>query len=1503
MASNNKSPPLLSNSKSYNDWLKLIDIWRKFTTLEPEKQGPAIVLSLQGEAQDAILELDTSEISGENGVDKIIERLNRLYKKDELTEKYNALEAFETYKRNSNTSIREFLTEFEKRYHKTKSYGTIWSDDLLAYRLLKSANLTTRDEQLVKATIGELKYETVKTKLVKIFSDISEVPTSNLNNLNIKSEPTFHTQDHLIDTVPIYNPDFEEQCDSQNQEFISECQYEPEYFNDTFYNRNKESKFNKKPKLVTYNNTKYQQKGPTQQYPQNSNWRIPRQDLTRKPQSKQGKNPLDKYGNQTKCAICHSINHWAHNCPDRESENTFVVNEVILHQSDYDNPSELKYLMSETWSSALLDCGASKTVCGKEWLTQYINNLNDHDQQKVCYGESNHIYRFGDGRKVNAIHSAKVPAMIGSHNIEIETDVVDNDIPLLFSKSSMKKANMKLNFEDDTITIFNENIPLITTNSGHYAIPITRAKQLINNLDRKTDMSITLTMSENNNNHNIALKLHRQFAHPSKEKLLQLIKNAGEPWCSNQKLKAEINEVSKNCPTCKLYKKAPPRPVVGLPMATEFQETVAMDLKFYNNKILLHLIDHSTRLSASSFIPNKNPDTILTFIFKIWISIYGAPQKFLTDNGGEFANSKFIDMAKALGITVKTTAGESPWSNGLVERHNLVLSEMLDKVLEDTQCHPDLAVSWCINAKNSLHSVHGFSPYQLAIGKNPKLPSTLNENAPALTRQPVSKIVSNNLEALHKAREAFIASENSEKIRRALAHNIRTSGDIKYVTGDSVYYKRMDSREWHGPAKVLGQDGQQVLVKNGSIYVRVHPCRLQLVHKNYEHIQDISNEKENQSSKTPTKSNDNPSTVLETSDSEDENDQLNLQNRSPRGNNNINSIKESNTIESSNLTQENKASKLKALAPKTKVKYQVNKNDTWESAEITSRAAKATGKNRNWWNIKNPTGQQQSVNFEHIHDFEIQQNKENPTSEPDIIQQMSRLSLENIPANLESSEDEKQIHETLLVKNKCDVIKAKHKELEQWNQEGVYSEQTDEGQDCISLRWVLKEKIIDGEKIVKARLCARGFEEEQCFRTDSPTCCKEGLRLTCCVISSNKWLLNSLDVKTAFLQGKLMERTVYVRPPKEAQTDKVWKLRKCIYGLSDASRYWYLKLREELIKLGATPIQLDQGIFIWHKNNIPIGIMACFVDDVLWGGNTKFENTIKKLKQIFFISAEHKQIFDYIGIRLEQKADFSIIITQKEYINSITPIPLTKEDYKNPKRKLSQTETTKLRGILGKLNWVSGMTRPEISFFVCETSTRIKDATISDLISANKIVKFIQNTPTYILIPNLHIESLYIKIFADASFNNLPNGGSQGGFIVLLSDKFNNIAPIAWSSIKLKRVARSTLAAETLALTDGCDTSFFIASLAKEIIYPKFPKDIAIEGYTDNHSLYETLKSTNSVLDRRLRVEISALREMCENNELSINWIEKQCQLSDVLPKTGTSPQSLIDNLQKGKLE
>ena len=109
----------------------------------------------------------------------------------------------------------------------------------------------------------------------------------------------------------------------------------------------------------------------------------------------------------------------------------------------------------------------------------------------------------------------------------------------------------------------------------------------------------------------------------------------------------------------------------------------------------------------------------------------------------------------------------------------------------------------------------------------------------------------------------------------------------------------------------------------------------------------------------------------------------------------------------------------------------------------------------------------------------------------------------------------------------------------------------------------------------------------------------------------------------------------------------------------------------------------------------------------------------------------------------------------------------------------------------------------------------VKDATVSDLIAPNKVVKFIQNITTCIHIPTFDTEWLNIKLYSDASFNNLLNSSSQGGFIILLSDNYNNVARIAWSPIKLQRFARSTMAAETLALSDSCDTSYFVASLKK----------------------------------------------------------------------------------------
>ena len=69
-----------------------------------------------------------------------------------------------------------------------------------------------------------------------------------------------------------------------------------------------------------------------------------------------------------------------------------------------------------------------------------------------------------------------------------------------------------------------------------------------------------------------------------------------------------------------------------------------MDLKWFRKMQLLHLIDHATRLSACAIIRSKKKEVVIKEIFRIWISIYGCPEKFLSDNGGEFNNDEFREM-------------------------------------------------------------------------------------------------------------------------------------------------------------------------------------------------------------------------------------------------------------------------------------------------------------------------------------------------------------------------------------------------------------------------------------------------------------------------------------------------------------------------------------------------------------------------------------------------------------------------------------------------------------------------------------------------------------------------------------------------------------------------------------------------------------------------------------------------------------------------------------------
>ena len=181
--------------------------------------------------------------------------------------------------------------------------------------------------------------------------------------------------------------------------------------------------------------------------------------------------------------------------------------------------------------------------------------------------------------------------------------------------------------------------------------------------------------------------------------------------------------------------------------------------------------------------------------------------------------------------------------------------------------------------------------------------------------------------------------------------------------------------------------------------------------------------------------------------------------------------------------------------------------------------------NKYWFNIKDlEDGSRKSVDFENI----------------------------NCQKNLNE--------EVLSCKNETfDIVEAKPKELQNWKNK-VCNEVDNEGQSQISVRWVITEKILEGVSRTKAQLVARGFQEMDgnTIKKDSPTCGRENLRLILLINNLNGWKINTVDINSDFLQRKLTERDVYLKPLKEVHAKKIWKLNTTAYGLGEVPRAWYL---------------------------------------------------------------------------------------------------------------------------------------------------------------------------------------------------------------------------------------------------------------------------------------------------------------------------------------------------------
>ena len=977
------------------------------------------------------------------------------------------------------------------------------------------------------------------------------------------------------------------------------------------------------------------------------------------------------------------------------------------------------------------------------------------------------------------------------------------------------------------------------------------------------------------NTDKVALKLHKQFAHATAKKVVDLVRNAG---VNNKKLENSVHKVCSSCDVCKRFRKPTPRPVVGFSIGQVFNEAISMDLKSWEGSYFFVIIDIATRYCTATLISNKLASTIIKKLFTSWIVLFGAPKKILSDNGCEFNNSMMRDLGENFNIKIMTTSAESPWSNGVCERQNAVLGDSVRKIMDDSNCSVEVALAWAVAARNSLSNHSGFSPNQLVFGRNPALPNVFTDKPPAVTLTPSSETVRLNLNAMRSAREDFVRAEASEKLRRALRHNIRETEAHNIELGSQVYYKRNDSYEWYGPGVVIGKDGKQFLVRHGGVYYRVHACRLTTTSVTGGATGSSHLDAQGTAQGTAPVNNRNVAAGDRRSD-DDSDEEINFERNDVEQGDAANSIANTPLNETEEREEEPSGHEVEienapssAILPQPTAQVKIKSGQRFKgilhdsgeviSGRVLGRAGKAKGQYKDCFNIEKDTdGSLGWVDFGK--DF----------SEWQIVADDVEL---------------------LVLFNSDEVMVAKMKEIENWDANEVYEEVENIGQATISVRWVVTSKIRNDKPIIKARLVARGFEEHiPDLRKDSPTCSKESVRLVLAFASAQNWSCQTIDVKSAYLQGNNISRDVFLRPPPEFDNGMLWKLKKTIYGLSDAARQWYLRVKDELTKLGVTVSSLDAGVFFWSSADAVCGVICLYVDDFLWAGTKEFKSTIiDKLSQMFLIGSCASKAFKYIGLNIEEGSDGSTFVDQFDYGRTLRSVDVSSQRSQNKTAELSEKEKGEFRALLGQLNWIATHTRPDIAFDVCELSVGLNNSTVGDLMKLNKVIRRVTSDNIRLHFPKLQsLTNCSLECFSDASFANLPGGGSQGGFIIFLQDSRGYRCPIVWQSRKIQRVVKSTLAAETLALVECAETAVYIKEILSELSgWKKMP----INCYVDNKSLFDSLNSTKNVDNRRLRIDLAVLSDMIDRRELnSVKWVDTTHQLADCLTKKGASAERL----------
>ncbi|KAJ9558238.1 hypothetical protein OSB04_012852 [Centaurea solstitialis] len=274
------------------------------------------------------------------------------------------------------------------------------------------------------------------------------------------------------------------------------------------------------------------------------------------------------------------------------------------------------------------------------------------------------------------------------------------------------------------------------------------------------------------------------------------------------------------------------------------------------------------------------------------------------------------------------------------------------------------------------------------------------------------------------------------------------------------------------------------------------------------------------------------------------------------------------------------------------------------------------------------------------------------------------------------------------------------------------------GHRVIGTKWIFRNKTDERGIVIKnkARLVAQGYTQEEGIDYDdvfAPVARIEAIRLFLAFASYKGFKVYQMDVNGAFLYGTIVEE-VYVSQPLGFEDpkypDKVYKLRKALYGLHQAPRAWYDTLSSYLLKNKFERGVIDKTLFI-KRTKTDMLLVQIYVDDIIFG-STK-DDMCKEFEELMhkkFKMSSMGELTFFLGLQVKQKAD-GIFINQSKYVASMlqkfgmndakpTSTPMETHKHLTADVEGEEVDVHHYRSMIGSLMYLTA-SRPDIMFAVC----------------------------------------------------------------------------------------------------------------------------------------------------------------------------------------------------------